>query len=947
MAFSFESGSKPPHTNLDVQARLAEAAALSAQEDKAFRARLALSRRIILLAALWFLVFSVLSDVVLGVWEYESYYLNAALDTVSVLVALGLIAYFIRLIRGVYQVIWPLLVGTFFAALGRGLIIAAALPPLRETLEDPWKHKLYFTIAQPISGLGLVLLVTGLFLAIVQLIIERQHAASERARLTQETALRASTEQSLRQSESKYRHLVETLYEGIWVIDGEEATSYVNPRMAEMLGYAVEEMIGRKLFEFMDEAAREQAKHYLERRREGVKEQHDFEFRRKDGTRLYAMLETGPIMDEEGRYAGAIAGIVDITERKLAEDALRQSEERMRAQYEHFPIPTFTWRKQDGDFILADHNAAGLAMTEGHVLSWLGRTAREYLADRPDIQENLERCFAERNTFVVETPFELRHVPGEKRLVVEYVYVPPDSVMVHTEDVTARMAAEQERTRLVAAIEQAAEAVMITDAAGLIQYVNPAFERTSGYTRDEVTGKTPRLLRSGKQAPGFYNTLWGEIASGRVWQGRVTNKRKDGALYEEDMTITPVMDEGGNIRHYVALKRDVTKEVALERQLRQSQKMEAIGTLAGGIAHDMNNILSLVLGHCELCIDQTEKGSAARSHMHGIARAARRASDLVAQILAFSRQEEPERRPVAIAPAVSETVRFLRRSLPPVIQIRQHLANDGACVLAEATQIHQVVMNLCTNASHAMRQNGGVLEVVLESVEVEEPYVGNVGVLEPGPYVCLRVSDTGIGMDAATVDRVFEPFFTTKQPGEGTGLGLSTVLGIVKNCGGAIGVQSEPGKGSTFTLYLPRVPGGPPEYHERIAPPEGQYERILIVDDDEELCQVAADILSLLHYRVFVESSSLRALDRFLASPEAFDLLLLDNAMPHMDGIQMAIKTRAVRPGVPVIIMAGFADSLTESLVLEMGISELIQKPLDKEKLANTVRRVLDQCASA
>lgn len=943
MAVSFESKSRTAETESDSCS--AETAAPPVVEERAFRARLAASRRIILLAALWFVVFSVVSDVVMGVWEYEPHLLNAFLDGVSVLVVLGMVLYFIGLIRGVSQVIWPLVVGALLAALGRGMIITAGFSPLREALMDPWNRKVFYSVVHPLTGLGLIVLVAGMFLAIVQLVIERQRAASEHARLIREAALRTRTEHDLRESESKYRHLIETLYEGIWVIDENGRTTFVNGRMAEMLGYAVDEMTGRHLFEFMDEAAREQAKRYIERRMQGIGEQHDFEFLRRDGSRMYAMVETAPIPNESGRYVGAIAGIVDITERKQAEEALRQSEVRMRAQYEHFPIPTFTWRKQGDDFVLVDHNAAALAMTAGGVASWLGHTAREYHQDRPDILEQLERCYREQTTFAIEMPFRMRTVPGEKRLVVEYVYVPPDSVMVHTEDVTARLEIEQERTRLVTAIEQAAEAVVITDVSGIIQYVNPAFEHVSGYTREEVIGRTPRLLRSGKHDQTFYETMWREIVSGQVWRGHVTNKRKDGTLYEEEMTITPVRDETGDIKHYVALKRDVTKEMMLERQLRQSQKLEAIGTLASGIAHDMNNILSLVLGHCELALDQAEKGSAPRSHLLGIDRAARRASDLVAQILAFSRQEEPERGPVAIAPAVSETMRFLRCSLPPTIQIRHQLADDGACVLADTTQIHQVVMNLCTNAYHAMRQNGGTLEVALESLDFNTPFIGSVGVLDPGRYVRLRVSDTGVGMDAATVERVFEPFFTTKKPGEGTGLGLPTVLGIVKSCKGAITVQSEPGKGSAFSVYFPRTERGPSDLRERTVLPEGHYERILIVDDDEELCQVAADILALLHYRVFVESSSLRALDRFLASPEAFDLLLLDNAMPHMDGVQMAVKARAARPDIPIILMTGFADALTADLVRELGIADLILKPLDKAKLAHTLRQVLDRRA--
>ncbi len=357
---------------------------------------------------------------------------------------------------------------------------------------------------------------------------------------------------------------------------------------------------------------------------------------------------------------------------------------------------------------------------------------------------------------------------------------------------------------LAAAVDQVAESVMITDSAGVIEYVNPAFERISGYRVEEIIGKTPAVLKSGRQDQAFYEAMWDTIRRGKLWTGRITNRRKDGSLYEVEMSISPIRDAEGRIIKYVSVKRDVTEERRLERQLRRAQKMEAIATLAGGIAHDFNNIVTAILGFTDLVMSELPEGSKARRRLEYVRGAGQRAQDIVKQMLAFSRRTDAGMKPVEIPPLVEETIRLLGATAPPEIEIRLSIEPKMGKVLADPGQIEQVVMNLCTNAIQSMRdEQRGTLDVSLSSMSVDEGLLPPDLHMKPGPYLKLSVSDTGCGIDNAILDRIFDPFFTTKKAGEGTGLGLAMVHSIVKGHNGAITVTSEPGKGSVFTVFLP------------------------------------------------------------------------------------------------------------------------------------------------
>ncbi len=379
-------------------------------------------------------------------------------------------------------------------------------------------------------------------------------------------------------------------------------------------------------------------------------------------------------------------------------------------------------------------------------------------------------------------------------------------------------------------------------------------------------------------------------------------------------------------------------------QLHQAQKMEAVGTLAGGIAHDFNNILAAILGYAELANFDIAEDSRTKYNLQQSIKATHRARDLVQQILAFSRQARQERKPLDIKPLIKEGLKFLRASLPATIEIRQNMEEDPGTIEADPTQVYQVLMNLCTNAAHAMDEKGGVLEVSLGKADMDGEASAAPAGMEPGPYLRLRVSDTGHGMPPEILKRIFDPYFTTKEVGKGTGLGLAVVHGIVKSYGGGITVSSEMGKGSTFDIYFPRVQAmGRASEAERAEPlPFGGHERVLFVDDEKAIVEIGHSMLKYLGYEVEVRTSSIEALELFRAQADRFDLVITDMTMPNMTGDKLAQELLRIRPGIPIILCTGFSEYLTEEKAKALGVRELLMKPLAIRDLAQAVRRVLD-----
>jgi PAS domain S-box-containing protein len=388
--------------------------------------------------------------------------------------------------------------------------------------------------------------------------------------------------------------------------------------------------------------------------------------------------------------------------------------------------------------------------------------------------------------------------------------------------------------------------------------------------------------------------------------------------------------------------KDLEKEsLRIQAQLQQAQKMEAIGTLAGGIAHDFNNILSAVIGYTEIALAEVPEGTSQHRNLQEVLKAGNRARDLVKQILAFSRQTEQELKPVQINQIITETLKLLRASLPTTVKI-SHDIQSASAVLADPTQIHQVIMNLFTNAAHAMRAGGGKLKIELTDVALGGSFIEQHPYLTPGAYVKLRVSDSGHGMEKAILDRIFDPFFTTKDRGEGTGMGLAVVLGIVKSHGGAITVESEPGKGSTFNVFLPVIMQEVDHDIQAKAPIPTGTERILFIDDEKALVDLGQQILEHLGYDVTIRTSSVEALELFMEQPDKFDLVITDMTMPNMTGDDLAARLMSIRADIPVILCTGYSERISRERAHELGIKEFILKPIVMRDLAHTVRSVLD-----
>jgi len=408
---------------------------------------------------------------------------------------------------------------------------------------------------------------------------------------------------------------------------------------------------------------------------------------------------------------------------------------------------------------------------------------------------------------------------------------------------------------------------------------------------------------------------------------------------------TPIVEDG-KITGILGISWDISTRKRLEAQLRHAQKMEAVGTLAGGIAHDFNNILMSIVGYAQLADIDTPEGSPAKADLKEVLNGAHRAKELVKQIISFGLQQEEEPKPMWISPVIKEALKLLRVSLPSTIEIRERIEVDNGIAKADPTQIHQVFLNLCTNASHAMRDEGGILDVTFAKTDMPAAAVSLHPVLPPGPYLRLSVTDTGCGMPPEVVERIFDPYFTTKEKGEGTGLGLSITHGIIKKYGGAIEVLTEPGKGSTFNVYLPRITRrskqnkSETESIDRLSKGD---ERILFVDDEQDLVEIGRRTLKRLGYDVVTRTSSLRALSLFKEQPDQFDLVITDTTMPDMTGSRLAEEMLRTRPDIPIILCTGYSEDVSEKRAKEMGVKAFVMKPVTITDLAKIVRKVLDE----
>jgi len=536
---------------------------------------------------------------------------------------------------------------------------------------------------------------------------------------------------------------------------------------------------------------------------------------------------------------------------------------------------------------------------------------------------------------------QLRHFKAQQR-----PYPTPEGIGTYLllTDITDQEQAEETQKLLAVAVEQAAELLVIIARNGLVQYINPAYERLSEFTPAEVCGKPIQHLLHMEGQNSEYRRVWRRIRQGDQWSGILQCRSYSGGYYETRATFTPIKDGQGNITHFVGLMRDLSDTRSLERQLLQARKMEAIGTLASGIAHDFNNILSVIFGFTELARLYATENIELAGYLDEIAIASNRARDLVKQILTFTRQSNLERKPVQVSLIIKEGLKLLRASIPTTVRFQTEIDSD-AIVSAAPTQIHQILMNLCTNAFHAMPDERGEMFVGLHEVEYKHIPADIRHSLFPGNYLRMQVRDDGAGMTPAVRERIFEPYFTTREKGEGTGMGLAIVLGIVKSYEGAVWVKSEPGVGSEFNVYLPVL-----ELEEEeepnidLQPPiKATPAHVLFVDDEQSISRLHHKSLEQYGYRVTSLCSSLQALAAIQGAPDDFDVIVTDLTMPDMTGLELAREVWKLRPRLPVILYSGSTNRLEKAVQEEPGIARVLRKPLLSHELANAIETVLKE----
>ncbi len=513
-------------------------------------------------------------------------------------------------------------------------------------------------------------------------------------------------------------------------------------------------------------------------------------------------------------------------------------------------------------------------------------------------------------------------------------------------DISRRKRAEEalrkSEAQLQAILDHSPALISTKDLNAKVTMVNKRFEVLSGPPSKDFVGKSVYDLFPYEIADALWKNDLAALESGGPIEAEEVVKHKDGSWHTYLTVKFPMFEEANKPYGVCAISTDITDRKLVEQQLLQAQKVEAIGTLAGGIAHDFNNILAPIIGCTELSMEDVQKDTTLYNNMQEVLLAGMRAKDLVKQILTFSRQSDRELKPLRVQLIIKEVLKLIRSTLPSTIEIRQDISDKCGLVMADQSQIHQIAMNLMTNAYHAMQETGGSLEVTLKEVELGAENSRDLSMV-PGPYICLTVADTGIGMEQTVMDRIFDPYFTTKEKNKGTGLGLSVVHGIVKSFRGEIKVYSNPGKGTSFHVYLPVIKTKVETVEDKtIAPIEGGMEQILLIDDEEPIVRMEKQILERLGYHVTARTSSVEALEAFRADPDNFDLVITDMTMPNLTGVQLSKELLKIRPGIPIIICTGFSEQISEDKAKEMGIRGYVLKPVVKSEIAKTIRTILE-----
>ncbi|MGD9611602.1 MAG: PAS domain S-box protein [Kiritimatiellia bacterium] len=758
-----------------------------------------------------------------------------------------------------------------------------------------------------------------------------------------------------------------------WEIDAAGLYTYVSPVAETVFGYRPDELVGKMHFHDLHpeegrEAFRQSLIAAFARREPFV----DFEnvVQTKGGQIGWVSTNAIPVLDRDGNLRGYRGNDMDVTARRKAQDELRASEAQKKTILDRIPANVALL---DRNYRVRWANQTAAVSAGRRPEEMVGQPCHVFWGDpaKPCADCPAAEAFRTRRDHqkIVRTPdgrvWDESAVPllddaGALVAVVEIALDITERTRAEErmralleESNQARQAllgiledherAEADLKRLATAIEQSADSIVVADPRAAIQYVNPAFETVTGYRRAEVLGQNPRLLHSGQQNAAFYQAMWATLASGKTWRGRIVNRRKDGTLYTEDALISPVTDAAGQTINYVAVKRDVTEELRLAAQLNQIQKMESIGRLAGGVAHDFNNMLTIILGHAEMILLRKHLDPDLRNHLEEVQRAALDSAAIVRQLQAFARKQTIAPRIIDLNPEVGGAIQMLQRLIGEDVQLAWRPSAALWPVKVDPAQVDQMLVNLCVNARDAI---AGVGQIAIETdnAVLDADFCATHPGAFPGEYARLTVRDTGCGMDPETLGHVFEPFYTTKAPGKGTGLGLAMVYGVVKQNGGYIDVASAEGQGTVVQIYLPRhgdeVASAPPAVPD--APPATDRKTILLVEDEPSILALTAEVLNNLGYAVRAAHSPVEAIRLAKEHPGEIHLLLTDVVMPGMNGRDLARTLQNLRPGLRFLFMSGYtADVIAHNGLLDEGL-HFIHKPFTKAALAVKIREALE-----
>jgi len=766
----------------------------------------------------------------------------------------------------------------------------------------------------------------------------------------------ARSVESLRKSENRFRELANLLPEAVVETDAEMNLLFANQKTCDLFGYTQKDF--EKGLNGVDLIANKEKKKALtnsKKRKEGSRlGAVEYTAVKKDGSTFPILLHMNPI--KKGKLIEGFRGIiVDISGRKQAEMEIKNSEERLKALFEHAPDAYYL---NDLKGIIIDGNRAAEKLLGFKKNELVGKNFKELnILAKKDLPKAMTALA--RNTLGKASgpsEFTLYNKAG-KEVEVEILTQPiklegKTTILGMARDVTERKKAEimlqKSEEKFRSLVEDIGVGIGIVNLSESFIFSNAEADKIFGIRSGTLVGHSllDFLDTENKALINNQNLI---RKKGEKNQYQLTIQSLDKKTKYLDVTASPHLDDTGKHIGTLGFFHDITEQKVaeqekqqLEQQLRRSQKMETIGTLAGGIAHDFNNILAPILGYTEMAMMRLDQNDPLQNDLERVIKAAYRASDLVEQILLFSKKSEKQRESLSIQSIVREALKLLRPSIPTTIDIKQDINENCPLVRADATQIHQVIMNLCTNAWQAMEEKGGILKIELQQLQIDKSIFKMYPGLSEGNYARLSVIDSGPGMNEEILERIFEPFFTTKTVDKGTGLGLSVVHGIVRSHKGDIQVQSKPGDGTTFHVFLPTVKSETKRDHSKSQPVIGGTENILIVDDEKPVAELVKRMLENLGYNAIVYNDGSEALEAFRQQSSRFDLLISDLTMPQLTGLDLADEIHSIRKDFPVVIMTGYGASLTKPTQEKYGVGDIVKKPVTMKSLASAIRKTLD-----